>query len=520
MYQKQFPLVYQVSEWDAFQWEDYLERHPKQKRSLSVGEQKIFSFRVFASEVFHRLYAVEPKILKSPTSEAQWAMKAHQTLSEIPEFNQLITTIEVEAASDTLKKWQLAGVGAASFCEQIAQSLPIPQKTLVNPQTLRQQFLAARKRLKQLLAQAQTQQKILDAPNSQTAQIQTATQIIEQLAPQIADLQEQLEAIATEGTIAVELAQTYADEICSLFSKEVVDALSYATEAVRRTADALNAFSWGSQSGSLGTGGSISKKLQLASLVLQKPKLVRIAKLAGRMKLMAAKKQRSKTTSDGTAVHSVETGNNLQGLLPSELAKLAIPGMRPLFLKDYSERSLLQYQLKSKERQGKGPIVVCLDSSGSMAGELEEWSKAVAIALFSIANRQKRTCRILHFTNRVERVDDFIGGQLDPLKLVESMESFYNGGTNWEVPLDSALEVIHSSPNYRKADIVMITDGDCAVSSFWLDEFKQQQRKLEFTTFGVLLGRSSQQSLAQVVDRLVAIDNLEDDCAVETVFAI
>jgi uncharacterized protein with von Willebrand factor type A (vWA) domain len=100
------------------------------------------------------------------------------------------------------------------------------------------------------------------------------------------------------------------------------------------------------------------------------------------------------------------------------------------------------------------------------------------------------------------------------------MESFYGGGTDWQTPLNSALEIIRSGAKFKRADIVLITDGECAVSDSWLEEFKERQRELEFSTFGILLGRQEPRSLTRVVDRLVTIDNLSNDGAVETVFEI
>ncbi len=214
------------------------------------------------------------------------------------------------------------------------------------------------------------------------------------------------------------------------------------------------------------------------------------------------------------------TGNDLAHLLPSELAKLVVPELKPLFLKGYSERSLLQYQLKSKETQGRGPIVVCLDSSGSMAGAKEQWSKAVAIALLTIANQQKRTCRILHFCESICRVDDFPSCELDPHRLLDCMEAFYNGGTSWEAPLNGALEIIRAESAYKNADIVLITDDLCNVSSSWLKHFKQSQSLLEFSTFGIMLGSSNTGILSSIANTVIAIPNLTQDGEIEMVFRI
>jgi uncharacterized protein with von Willebrand factor type A (vWA) domain len=499
MYQQQNHLVYRVSEWDKFQWDDYIERNPKiQRDTIAYGERKVFNFGIFAVEVFHRLHSLEPRRVVSPNPEARWALRLHQSLDENPEFDRLRESIDIESALDPLKRWLLAGVGAADLLARIVISLPEPPANMTDPNRLRGQYLALRKRLQQLQPKA-------DDPRN---------------ARQIADIQEQLKAIEAEGHEAVEIARSLADGIGDLFERNLTEALKGAIGAVTGTSAALDSFGWDDSPGSQGKGGSLEDKLRLARAVLKNPKLVRIAKLAGRMKTIANRKRRSRTVDIGTTVHSIGTGNDLELVLPTELVKLALPVTRPLFARDYSERTLLQYRKGGKERTGRGPIVVCLDSSGSMEGALEEWSKAVAIALLTIAAKEKRTCRILHFTNRVERVDDFERGKPDPAKLVASMESFYGGGTNWARPLDSAVEIIRSEAGFKRADIVLITDGECAVSDPWLEEFRKRQREFQFSTFGILLGRSDKRSLERVTDRLVTIDNLADDSAVETVFEI
>jgi uncharacterized protein with von Willebrand factor type A (vWA) domain len=68
----------------------------------------------------------------------------------------------------------------------------------------------------------------------------------------------------------------------------------------------------------------------------------------------------------------------------------------------------MKYELKGTEKQAKCPVVVCVDNSGSMSGDRETWSKAVALALLEIATMQKRGFVCIHF-----------GGQSDALEIIE-----------------------------------------------------------------------------------------------------
>ena len=47
-------------------------------------------------------------------------------------------------------------------------------------------------------------------------------------------------------------------------------------------------------------------------------------------------------------------------------------------------------ELCAKAMAGKGPVIVCTDESGSMHGEKNHTSKALALAMAWVARRQKR----------------------------------------------------------------------------------------------------------------------------------
>jgi uncharacterized protein with von Willebrand factor type A (vWA) domain len=101
----------------------------------------------------------------------------------------------------------------------------------------------------------------------------------------------------------------------------------------------------------------------------------------------------------------------------------------------------------------------------------------------------------LHFDKEVRRIDDFSKGQIDTMKLKNSMLSFYRGGTSWQKPLDSAMEVIESS-EYSRADIILITDGECEVESEWLEQFRNRSGdNEEIGVLGTLIGLLRERSL-------------------------
>jgi uncharacterized protein with von Willebrand factor type A (vWA) domain len=76
-------------------------------------------------------------------------------------------------------------------------------------------------------------------------------------------------------------------------------------------------------------------------------------------------------------------------------------------------------------------------------------------------------------------------------RLIEFAEVFYGGGTDFETPLDVALEILQAEfaeDGKVSGDIVLATDGLCDVGSAWFDKFKSEQERLGFQTFGIIFG--------------------------------
>lgn len=472
-------LAYEIPYWDAHQWQRFVELTPQAEDAIATGQAKIFSFPQFGTEVFSRLYSWDVEPLSKPKPEAAWAVKLHEELTQNQQFRDLQDLVG--------GNYHLSGLAATSFLAELAQRLPTPEQPIQDPQELRLQVLGQKRR-------------------GDRADQELIAQLIDQ------------------GKQAVQDAKNYAENLIEDAPSAVSTASETASAKVQQFLCQMEGFDWGLGDGADGVGGSIEEKARLAQKINQSHKLKKIAKQAGRLKRIAAAKQRSKTKEAKHTIESVEAGNDLARILPSQALMLKEPTLRPLFVKGYTEKTLLQYQMGGKDRMGRGPIVACLDSSGSMNGDREIWSKAVCLALLGIAFEQKRHFRLIHFSNAVCRTDDFPAGQNDAKtrdRLLLSMEYFNGGGTEWEQPLDKAVECITSDKNLKYADVVLITDGECDVSDKWLTQFKQSQKQHDFTCFGVMIGsKHCPRSLKSVTDQTVCIGNLNDDEAIAEVFSI
>src|SRR5712691_9825688 len=131
--------------------------------------------------------------------------------------------------------------------------------------------------------------------------------------------------------------------------------------------------SWGT---GLGAGGRTSpgRKIELGRRLATNPKLRKLAAAVGRMREHALALRRSPFERASEEVFEVRLGSDLERLLPPELLALHHPLLRRDFARRLVEGRLLSYSLRGADQRGRGPMIVCLDGSGSMAGVKAIWS--------------------------------------------------------------------------------------------------------------------------------------------------
>jgi uncharacterized protein with von Willebrand factor type A (vWA) domain len=276
-------------------------------------------------------------------------------------------------------------------------------------------------------------------------------------------------------------------------------ALNEAVEDAERN-DALNT-AWGLDPGTLQRMPA-EKRVEFQKL----------AELIGPMMRLAWAEQARKVNNVPEEIYDVELGNDLAHMLPMEYLYLNNPVLRMDWLRRYADHSLQQYKLRGNEKVAKGGIIFCEDGSGSMGGEPEVWAKAVGLALLHIAKSQNRPFTGIHFgsPNEAETFDfntetkdksfhmTESGTYLNSPQEFEGVEAvlrfaeiFFGGGTDFVTPLSISLDRLReqfSKDGAVKGDIVFVTDGACGVPDAWLQEFKEEQARLGFRVFGIVIG--------------------------------
>ena len=66
---------------------------------------------------------------------------------------------------------------------------------------------------------------------------------------------------------------------------------------------------------------------------------------------------------------------------------------------------------------------------------------------------------------------------------------------------------------HRKSDVVLITDGECAVPSAWREEFLARKRQRNFVLYSILVDvkTSRTDTIAALSDRISRVSDLEAD---------
>ena len=126
-----------------------------------------------------------------------------------------------------------------------------------------------------------------------------------------------------------------------------------------------------------------------------------------------------------------EYSNDISRVLPSEVGLLNDPDLENLFCFKFVEKQLLSYRYSqnvastyeeirqkeievSKSKDLTGPIIICVDTSGSMQGTPEQTAKITAFAIAKAAIKQHRKCFLISFSTGIETLDvsDFKGSML------------------------------------------------------------------------------------------------------------
>lgn len=239
----------------------------------------------------------------------------------------------------------------------------------------------------------------------------------------------------------------------------------------------------------------------LAAQLQNNGNIKELARKMGRNYISEEKKKQAKITqASRSEVHGTQRSDDLMRLLPSELVHLEDDTLETLFYAHLLEKNLLTYQLSGSsfingeqtetQRQRTGPVVACLDTSGSMQGAPLLKAKALLLAIANILQKEDRSLHVVLFGSTGEIREFSMVGQNNAVGLLQFLQQGFGGGTDFETPLRHALNIIRQQPRYQKADVLMISDGDCQLSEAFTEHLLAQKQQLECSIYSVLCAGS------------------------------
>lgn len=461
-------LVFDVPDWHKDMHEHQKDKIPRLGESVKKGQERFEEYGEFSEELFSRLYSNDNIKRKDGVEKwRKWAQDAHDVLDDLPEFKTLTPRVKYSE--------KLSAIAAGTLSKSINERIPDPpdnekvknmtgvmesidalkasikdQNDAIGPQTPMQQKLASKLKSSLAAQQSKIQRSIANQPAIQPHQMRAALRSA--IDKTTASIDKTLAVLAAVGKDAADI-----DDLDDNFS-------------------------------------------ELMMSHLQNSELFRaIIELAGRLRHVMVGLRAKNVSYTRSEVVGITQGNDLSRVLPSELAMLEIS--ETLFLSKMAKGQLLQYKLDGVDTIGKGPIIVCVDFSGSMGGTREKWARAIALALLNQAKHDDRKFAACLFNTEIAHSFDW---NSPPKSILEFCSKRSGGGTSFKTALTWAMERVEED---KKADIIFITDGEDGVSPSFLTTIKQQLE--DNRILGIHIGSYSS-SLHEFCDKVWDVSSFED----------
>ncbi|TNE51688.1 MAG: VWA domain-containing protein [Deltaproteobacteria bacterium] len=225
----------------------------------------------------------------------------------------------------------------------------------------------------------------------------------------------------------------------------------------------------------------------------------------------------------------ITRSNDLSRMLPSEASLLLHPMLRWVWHARRAEQALLTYKMEGLEevvvdeaevvpseegeergRPGWGPMVVCLDTSGSMAGKPESVAKALVLEVMRMAHRSRRRCYVYTFSGPEQVREHDLSLDASGLRhFLDFLRHSFSGGTEVHAPVQHALDRL-ALDGWERADLLLISDGLFLASNDLLQRVERAKKERGFRFHGVQVGEVDESGLEVLCDPVHVFDSWED----------
>ena len=250
-----------------------------------------------------------------------------------------------------------------------------------------------------------------------------------------------------------------------------------------------------------------------ASLVSRNDDLSRIVEIVGRMETELGMKRMERTKHGRSEVYSVRFSDDVQRMLPYEVVNLADPELEAVFYSKFSEKKLMTYDIRGREmtagppeNKRKGPVVMLVDTSGSMYGEPELIAKAVSLTIAKRMIPEKRDVKVILFSTRTTEIS-LTSKEKMGKEFLEFLSYTFGGGTDFNIALREGVRALREK-EWQGADLMFISDGhsivsDPSISSEW-EVLKEMN---DARVFSIIINNDDAGGLEELSDSIYIMNN-------------
>jgi uncharacterized protein with von Willebrand factor type A (vWA) domain len=335
-------------------------------------------------------------------------------------------------------------------------------------------------------------------------------------------------------------AATLALEAFAADWKERVGMMDELTAVFGEYADLVKNTRWDMMRGLLRSGGW-QELVRARRLMEQLPELARIVRQLGRARETDAPDPSNasdvRMMEEHLAMREVERivhvpdfpgetlgvrrSGRVARMLPAEAMLLLHPRLRLVWHARHAERTLLSYEDDDRmpeithelapswrpssrrvpdRRLEMGPMLVCVDTSGSMQGGAEAVAKAVVLEAVRTAHAQQRACHLFTFSGPEEIVEIELAVDCDSIaRLTGFMGQTFHGGTDISGPLERALAKLDER-QWQLADLLIASDGEFGATPAVAAQIRRAKEELGLRIQGVLIGDRETVGFLEIAD--------------------
>lgn len=255
------------------------------------------------------------------------------------------------------------------------------------------------------------------------------------------------------------------------------------------------------------------QQIELMFLHSLPSKLYQLARIIGRTADKPSFSSSSKfMTASKSDIVGITVGDNLNALLPSEIAMLATRQTSPVFYRNFAEKRLQVFASASSDKEPKkhedGPIIICLDTSSSMNGAPVRTATAITLALAVIARRKKREVLIVRYSNSYDlfRVTDIMKQRT---KLDYFLTHTDASGNNENIMFRWLFgEVLPQIEDFKNADMLCISDFGWTKIASDVKEMFEEYRKTGMRCYGLNIDKSKPDGKVDLRNTMDVLDSV------------